>query len=76
METVRDRHGRLGGLFANAGTGTSLLFENITGPDFDHGVDANFKGVFFTVPRHCRCWRTEARSPSMPPGPFTGATAS
>ncbi|QKV90507.1 SDR family oxidoreductase [Streptomyces sp. NA02950] len=49
METVRDRHGRLDTLFANAGTGTFLPFENITEPDFDHGVDVNFKGVFFTV---------------------------
>ncbi|MBT2451909.1 glucose 1-dehydrogenase [Streptomyces sp. ISL-43] len=49
METVRDRHGRLDSLFANAGTGTFLPFENITEKDFDHGVDVNFKGVFFTV---------------------------
>jgi NAD(P)-dependent dehydrogenase (short-subunit alcohol dehydrogenase family) len=49
VETVRDRHGQLDGLFANAGTGTFLPFENITEPDFDHGVDVNFKGVFFTV---------------------------
>ncbi|MEU8545337.1 glucose 1-dehydrogenase [Streptomyces sp. NPDC048717] len=49
METVRDRHGRLDTLFANAGTGTFLPFENITEQDFDHSVDTNFKGVFFTV---------------------------
>ncbi|MFC8536645.1 SDR family NAD(P)-dependent oxidoreductase [Streptomyces sp. NPDC057249] len=49
METVRDRHGRLDTLFANAGTGTFLPFENITEQDFDHGVDVNFKGVFFTL---------------------------
>ncbi|MDF3142038.1 MULTISPECIES: SDR family oxidoreductase [unclassified Streptomyces] len=49
METVRVRHGRLDSLFANAGTGTFLPFEDITGPDFDLGVEANFKGVFFTV---------------------------
>lgn len=49
METVRDRHGRLDGLFANAGTGSFLPFENLTERDFDHGVDVNFKGVFFTV---------------------------
>ncbi|MEU9378173.1 SDR family oxidoreductase [Streptomyces sp. NPDC048255] len=49
METVRDRHGHLDVLFANAGTGTFLPFENITEPDFDHGIDVNFKGVFFTV---------------------------
>ncbi|MFB4317830.1 SDR family NAD(P)-dependent oxidoreductase [Actinomadura sp. 21ATH] len=49
MDTVRDRHGHLDSLFANAGTGTFLPFERITEPDFDHGVDVNFKGVFFTV---------------------------
>ncbi|MDF4252163.1 SDR family oxidoreductase [Streptomyces sp. WMMB303] len=49
MQTVQDRHGRLDSLFANAGTGTFLPFENITEPDFDHGIDVNFKGVFFTV---------------------------
>ncbi|MFF8610745.1 SDR family NAD(P)-dependent oxidoreductase [Streptomyces sp. NPDC015346] len=49
METVRDRHGQLDSLFANAGTGTFLPFQNITEPDFDHGIDVNFKGVFFTV---------------------------
>jgi len=49
MGTVRDRHGRLDSLFANAGTGTFLPFENITEPDFDHGIDVDFKGVLFTV---------------------------
>ncbi|MFC7816927.1 SDR family NAD(P)-dependent oxidoreductase [Streptomyces sp. NPDC057367] len=47
--TVRDRHDRLDGLFANAGTGTFLPFENVTESDFDHGIDVNFKGVFFAV---------------------------
>lgn len=49
VETVRNRHGRLDSLFANAGTGTFLPFENITETDFDRAVDVNFKGVFFTV---------------------------
>ncbi|WP_326658983.1 SDR family NAD(P)-dependent oxidoreductase [Streptomyces sp. NBC_00385] len=49
VETVRNRHGRLDSLFANAGTGTFLPFENITESDFDRAVDVNFKGVFFTV---------------------------
>lgn len=49
METVRSSHGRIDGLFANAGTGTFLPFEDISEPDFDHGVDVNLKGVFFTV---------------------------
>ncbi|MFJ7949400.1 SDR family NAD(P)-dependent oxidoreductase [Streptomyces sp. NPDC096354] len=49
VESIRDRHGQLDCLFANAGTGTFLPFENITEPDFDHAIDVNFKGVFFTI---------------------------
>ncbi|MFH8617404.1 SDR family NAD(P)-dependent oxidoreductase [Streptomyces sp. NPDC017979] len=49
MEFVRDRHGRLDSLFANAGTGTIRAFEDITEEDFDQTVDVNLKGVFFTV---------------------------
>lgn len=49
METVRDRHGRLDSLFANAGTGTFLPFEDITETEFDRAADVNLKGVFFTV---------------------------
>ncbi|MGP4084466.1 SDR family oxidoreductase [Streptomyces sp. KR55] len=51
MNTVRARRGRLDSLFVNAGTGVFLPFEDVTEPDFDHGVDINFKGVFFTVQR-------------------------
>ncbi|MFD3664852.1 glucose 1-dehydrogenase [Streptomyces sp. NPDC058659] len=49
METVRERHGRLDSLFANAGTGVFLPFEDITEAAFDQAVDVNLKGVFFTV---------------------------
>ncbi|MEU7072143.1 SDR family oxidoreductase [Streptomyces narbonensis] len=49
VETVRERHGRLDSLFANAGSGVFLPFEDITEPEFDRGVDVNLKGVFFTV---------------------------
>ncbi|WP_329619540.1 glucose 1-dehydrogenase [Streptomyces sp. NBC_01255] len=49
METVRERHGRLDSLFANAGTGVFLPFEEITEAEFDQAVDVNLKGVFFTV---------------------------
>ncbi|ANW22456.1 SDR family NAD(P)-dependent oxidoreductase [Streptomyces clavuligerus] len=51
METVRERHGRLDSLFVNAGTGTIVPFEDITEVDFDHAVNVNLKGVFFTVQR-------------------------
>ncbi|MFJ8076767.1 SDR family oxidoreductase [Streptomyces sp. NPDC096176] len=49
MQRVRERHGRLDSLFANAGTGTFLPFDKVAETDFDHGVDVNFKGAFFTV---------------------------
>ncbi|MBW1596847.1 glucose 1-dehydrogenase [Streptomyces sp. JJ38] len=49
METVRERHGRLDSVFANAGVGTFRPFEELTEADVDHCVDVNFKGVFFTV---------------------------
>ncbi|QES18154.1 SDR family NAD(P)-dependent oxidoreductase [Streptomyces venezuelae] len=49
VETVRERHGRVDSLFANAGSGVFLPFEDITEPEFDLGVDVNLKGVFFTV---------------------------
>ncbi|MFD9052103.1 SDR family NAD(P)-dependent oxidoreductase [Streptomyces zaomyceticus] len=49
MESVRDRHGRIDSLFANAGTGTFVPFEDITEAEFDQAVDVNLKGVFFTV---------------------------
>ncbi|MEU4352682.1 SDR family NAD(P)-dependent oxidoreductase [Streptomyces sp. NPDC023838] len=54
METVRDRHGGLNTLFANAGTGTFLPFENITEQDFDHGVDVNSRVCSSPSKRHCR----------------------
>lgn len=49
METVRDRHGRLDAVFANAGIGMFGPAAEMTEADFDHAVDVNFKGVFFTV---------------------------
>ncbi|MEV0146227.1 MULTISPECIES: glucose 1-dehydrogenase [unclassified Nonomuraea] len=49
MDTVRTRYGRLDVVFANAGTGTFVPFAEITEADFDHTVDVNVKGVFFTI---------------------------
>lgn len=48
-DTVAERFGRLDLVFANAGTGTFALFPDITEAAFDHTIDVNFKGVFFTV---------------------------
>ncbi|MBE1535629.1 SDR family oxidoreductase [Actinomadura algeriensis] len=49
MDTVRDRLGRLDVVFANAGTGTFGPAADITEADFDHSVNVNFKGVYFTI---------------------------
>ncbi|MEU6039792.1 SDR family oxidoreductase [Actinomadura sp. NPDC047616] len=49
MDTIRTRHDRLDVVFANAGVGTFVPFADITETDFDHTVDVNFKGVFFTI---------------------------
>ncbi|TDC44191.1 glucose 1-dehydrogenase [Actinomadura sp. KC345] len=49
METVRERHGRLDVVFANAGIAVFGPAADMTEAAFDHAVDVNFKGVFFTV---------------------------
>lgn len=46
---IRERHGRLDGVFANAGVGVFQRSADVTEQDFDHTVDVNFKGVFFTI---------------------------
>lgn len=46
---IRERHGRLDGVFANAGVGVFQRSGEVTEQDFDLSVDVNFKGVFFTV---------------------------
>ncbi|MFJ2747835.1 SDR family NAD(P)-dependent oxidoreductase [Streptomyces sp. NPDC087297] len=46
---IRERHGRLDGVFANAGIGVFQRSGEVTEQDFDRSVDVNFKGVFFTV---------------------------
>ncbi|TNY35686.1 SDR family NAD(P)-dependent oxidoreductase [Thermomonospora catenispora] len=50
-EAVRDRHGRLDIVFANAGTAVFKPFAEITPADFDRVVAVNFRGVFLTVQR-------------------------
>lgn len=46
---VRDRHGRLDVLFANAGVASFRPNADTTEEEFDRLVDINFKGVFFTI---------------------------
>ncbi|MGY2008344.1 glucose 1-dehydrogenase [Nocardia gipuzkoensis] len=46
---IRDRHGRLDVVFANAGVASFLPHAEIPEDEFDRVVNANFKGVFFTI---------------------------
>lgn len=48
---IRDRHGRLDVVFANAGIASFAPNEDVTEAAFDQMVDINFKGVFFTIQR-------------------------
>jgi len=46
---IRDRHGRLDGVFANAGVGVFQRVGEVTERDFDLSIDVNLKGTFFTI---------------------------
>ncbi|NJP94879.1 glucose 1-dehydrogenase [Nonomuraea sp. FMUSA5-5] len=46
---IRDRHGRLDVVFANAGVASFGAVGEVGEAEFDRIVDTNFKGVFFTV---------------------------
>ncbi|WP_181721759.1 glucose 1-dehydrogenase [Nocardia gipuzkoensis] len=46
---IRERHGRLDVVFANAGVASFRPHAEFTEDEFDRVVDANFKGVFFTI---------------------------
>ena len=48
-QLVRERHGRIDVLFANAGGGSMLPLGQITEEQFDDTFDRNVKGVLFTV---------------------------
>jgi NAD(P)-dependent dehydrogenase (short-subunit alcohol dehydrogenase family) len=47
--TIRDAHGRLDILFANAGGGAFVPLENVTEEHFDKYFGINVKGTLFTV---------------------------
>ncbi|WP_294191713.1 SDR family oxidoreductase [uncultured Sphingomonas sp.] len=49
FDTVRQEHGRLDILFANAGTGALLPLPEITAEHVDATFDVNVKGTIFTV---------------------------
>ncbi|XVS66144.1 glucose 1-dehydrogenase [Actinosynnema sp. CA-299493] len=46
---IRDRHGRLDVVFANAGVASFQPTGDVTEAEFDRVVGINFKGVFFTI---------------------------
>ncbi|TAH34314.1 MAG: SDR family oxidoreductase [Planctomycetota bacterium] len=46
---IRERHGRLDVLFANAGIGELAPLAQVTEDQFDRQFDINVKGLFFTV---------------------------
>src|ERR1700733_11066746 len=46
---VKEKHGHIDVLFANAGAGTIALLEVATEAHFDQTFDVNVKGLFFTV---------------------------
>lgn len=47
--TIREAHGHLDIVFANAGGGGFIALEDITGEDFDRSFGVDVKGVLFTV---------------------------
>ncbi|WP_172382953.1 SDR family oxidoreductase [Streptomyces sp. MNP-20] len=49
MSGIEDWRGGLDTVFANAGVGVFKPSAEITEADFDHAVNVNFKGVYFTV---------------------------
>jgi len=48
-ETIQKEHGGLDIIFANAGGGKPITFEELTEEDIDHLLGVNIKGVIFTV---------------------------
>ncbi len=46
---IKQLHGKIDVLFANAGGGKFATIENVTEEQFDQTFDSNVKGVFFTV---------------------------
>jgi NAD(P)-dependent dehydrogenase (short-subunit alcohol dehydrogenase family) len=46
---IQQRHGRLDGVFVNAGVSFNSLSAGVSEADFDRVVGINFKGSFFTI---------------------------
>lgn len=49
VQQIAAKHGQIDGLFINAGIFQSASFETTTEDLFDHTMNINFKGAFFTI---------------------------
>ncbi|RFS81217.1 SDR family oxidoreductase [Actinomadura spongiicola] len=59
-ETVRERHGHLDVLFANAGIAVFGPAAQTTEDEFDRAVNVNFKGVYFSIQKALPLLTTDA----------------
>lgn len=59
---VKEKHGHIDILFANAGAGTIAPLALATKAHFDQTFDVNVKGLFFTVQKALPSLRTAVRS--------------
>ncbi|MFI5781259.1 glucose 1-dehydrogenase [Nocardia sp. NPDC051570] len=51
IDAVRERHGRLDVVFANAGIASFISFSEISEDEYDRVLHGNVKSVFFTIQR-------------------------
>lgn len=49
MKQIQQTHGKIHGVFANAGVAKFIPVEKVTEADFDYMFDVNVKGAFFTL---------------------------
>jgi len=59
---VKEKHGHIDVLFANAGAGTIAPLAAATEAHFDQTFDVNVKGLFFTCRRPSPCSESAGRS--------------
>jgi NAD(P)-dependent dehydrogenase (short-subunit alcohol dehydrogenase family) len=60
MDQIKNKFGRIDALFANAGVGKFVPFEEVTEQFFDETMATNVKGVFFTVQKAAPLFSTGA----------------
>lgn len=49
VAAIREKYGKIDGLFINAGIFHASSFENTSEPVFDETMNVNFKGAFFSI---------------------------